>query len=164
MYVKYPGMYEHLEGDIIHQPGENEYLYAHHCHTRQASCGDENQFVVLDILPQCLWNELMDAWWRRIWKRKNPWYNAWKDAELQIFCLRAQYEPGFPNAPHLIADRHRAVGQGVQQVQEGGNNGVPPPPEQRASVSPALGLAPAHWVRRSIHTIHQARVRGVCPY
>ena len=106
MYVKYPGMYEHLEGDIIHQPGENEYLYAHHCHTRLASCDDDNQFVVLDILPQCLWNELMDAWWRQIWKRKNPWYNAWKDAELQIFCLRAQYEPGFPNAPHLIADGH----------------------------------------------------------
>ena len=54
-------MYEHLEGDIIHQPGENEYLYAHHHHTRLAPYGDENQFVVLDILPQRLWNELMDA-------------------------------------------------------------------------------------------------------
>ena len=54
MYVKYPGMYEHLEGDIIHQPGENEYLYAHHCYTRLAPYGNENQFVVSDILPQCL--------------------------------------------------------------------------------------------------------------
>ena len=83
----------------------------------------------------------MDAWWRWIWKRKNPWYDAWKDAEFQIFHLRAQYEPGFLNAPCLITDRHRAVGQGVQQVQEGGDDGVPPPPEQRASVSPVLGLA-----------------------
>ena len=134
-------MYEHLEGDIIRQPGKNEYLYAHHCHTRLAPYGNENKFAVSDILPQRLWNELMDAWWRRIWKRKNPWYDAWKDAEFQIFCLRAQYEPGFPNAPRLIADGHRAVGQGVQQVQEGGDDGVPPPPEQRASVSPVLGLA-----------------------
>ena len=138
-------MYEHLEEDIICQPGKNEYLYAHHCHTRLAPYGDENQFVVLDILPQCLWNELMDTWWRQIWKRKNPWYDAWKDAEFQIFHLRAQYEPRFPNA-------------------EGGDDGVPPPPEQRTSVSPALGLAPAHWVWRLICTIHQARARGACSY
>ena len=89
MYVKYSGMYEHLEGDIICQPGENKYLYAHHHHTRLAPYGNENQFAVLDILPQCLWNELMDAWWRWIWKRKNLWYDAWKDAEFQIFCFRA---------------------------------------------------------------------------
>ena len=164
IYVKYPGMHEHLEGDIIRQPGENEYLYAHHHHTRLAPYGNENQFVVSDILPQYLWNELMDAQWRRIWKRKNPWYDAWKDAEFQIFCLRAQYEPRFPNAPRLITDGHRAVGQGIQQVQEGGNDGVPPPPEQRASISPAPGLAPAHWVRRSICTIRQARARGARPY
>ena len=94
----------------------------------------------------------MDAQWRQIWKRKNPWYDAWKDAEFQIFRLRAQYEPRFPNAPCLIADGHRAVGQGVQQVQEEGDNGVSPPPEQRASISPAPGLAPAHWVRRLIRT------------
>ena len=106
----------------------------------------------------------MDAWWRWIWIWKNPWYDAWKDAEFQIFCLRAQYEPRSPNAPCLIADGHRAVGQGVQQVQEGGDDGVPPPPEQTASVSPALGLAPVHWVRRLIHTICQARARGACPH
>ena len=63
MYVKYPGMYEHLEEDIICQPGKNEYLYAHCHHTRLAPYGNENQFTVSDILPQCLWNELMDAWW-----------------------------------------------------------------------------------------------------
>ena len=61
MYVKYPGIYEHLEGDIICQPGVNEYLYAHYRHARLAPYGGENQFVVSDILPQCLWNELMDA-------------------------------------------------------------------------------------------------------
>ena len=49
-------------------------------------------------------------------------------------------------------------------MQEGGEDGVPPLPEQRASLSPALGLAPTHWVRRSICTIHQARVRGACSY
>ena len=142
MYVKYPGMYEHLEGDIICQPGKNEYLYAHHRHTRLAPYGDENQFVVSDILPQYLWNELMDAWWRRIWKRKNPLYDAWKDAEFQIFHLRAQYEPGFPNAPRLIADGHRAVGQEVQQVQEGGDDGVPPPPEQESLSISCTGSGP----------------------
>ena len=120
--------------------------------------------VLLKILPQHLWNELMDTQWRQIWKRNNPWYDAWKDAEFQIFCLRARYESGFSNAPHLITDRHRAVGQGVQQVQEGGDDGVPPPPEQRASISPALDLAPAHWARRSICTICQARAKGVRPY
>ena len=66
MYVKYPGMYEHLEGDIICQPGENGYLYAHHPHTRLVPYDDKNQFVVLDILPQYLWNKLMDTWWRWI--------------------------------------------------------------------------------------------------
>ena len=97
-------MYEHLEGDIIRQPGKYGYLYAHHHHTRLAPYGGENQFAVLNILSQCLWNKLMDAQWRWIWKRKNPWYDAWKDAEFQIFRLRAQYEPRFPNAPHLITD------------------------------------------------------------
>ena len=86
----------------------------------------------------------MDTWWRWIWKRKNLWYDAWKDAEFQIFCLRAHYEPGFAIAPYSITDGHRAIGPGVQEVQEGGNNGVSPVPKQRASVSPALGLAPAH--------------------
>ena len=43
-----------LEGDIICQPSKNEYLYAHHHHTRLAPYGGENQFVILDILPQCL--------------------------------------------------------------------------------------------------------------
>ena len=144
MYVKYPGIYEHLEGDIICQPGKNEHLYTHHHHTRLVPCGSENQFAVLDILPQHLWNELMNAWWRQIWKRKNPWYDAWKDAEFQIFCLRAHYESRFPIAPYPITDRHRAIGPGVQEVQEGGDHGVPPVPEQRASISPAPGLAPAH--------------------
>ena len=164
MYIKYSGIYEHLEEDIIHQPGENEYLYAHYRHTRLVSYGSENQFAVSDILPQYLWNELMDAWWRWIWKRKNLWYDAWKDAEFQIFCLRACYEPRFPIAPHPIADGHRDIGPGVQEVQEGGNNEIPPVPEQRASLSPALGLAPAHLVRRSIRTICQVRVRGAHPY
>ena len=132
MYVKYPGMYEHLEGDIICQPGNNEYLYAHHHHTRLVPYGGENKFTVLDILPQCLWNELMDAWWRQIWKRKNPWYDAWKDAEFQIFCLRACYEPKFPIASHPLVNGYRAIGSEVQEVQEGGNNGAPPIPEQRA--------------------------------
>ena len=163
MYIKYPGIYEHLEGDIIHQPGENDYLYAHHCHTRLAPYGGENQFTVSDILPQCLWNELMDAQWRWIWKRKNPWYDAWKD-EFQIFCLMAHYKPGFSISPHPITDWHRAIGPGVQEVQEGGNNGVPPVSEQRASVSPALGLAPANWIRRLLCTVSQARARGVHPY
>ena len=49
-------------------------------------------------------------------------------------------------------------------MQEGGDDGVPPPPEQRASLSPARGLAPAHWVRRSIRTIRQVRARGARPY
>ena len=98
------------------------------------------------------------------WKRKNLWYDAWRDAEFQIFYLRACYESGFPIAPHPITDRHRAIGPGVQEVQEGGNNGVSPVPEQRASISPAPDLVSAHWVRRLIHTIHQARAKGVHPY
>ena len=149
MYVKYPRIYEHLEGDIIHQPGENEYLYGYHCHTRLAPYGGENKFMISDILPQCLWNELMDTWWRWKRKRKNLWYDAWKDTKLQIFYLRAHYEPGFPIAPHPITDRHRAIRPRVQEVQ-GGNDGVPPVPEQRASISPVPGLAPAHWIRRLI--------------
>ena len=64
----------------------------------------------------------MNAQWRQIWKRKNSWYNAWKNAEFQIFCLRACYKFGFPNAPHPITDRHRVIGPGVQEVQEGGEN------------------------------------------
>ena len=116
-YVKYPGIYEHLEGDIIHQPGDNECLYAHHHHTRLVPYGGENQFVIFNILPQFLWNKLIDTQWRWIWKRKDPWYDAWKNAEMQ-----------------------------------------------RASASPVSGLVPAHWVRRSIHTIHQARAREACSY
>ena len=105
--------------------------------------------MISDILPQCLWNELMDTWWRWKRKRKNLWYDAWKDTKLQIFYLRAHYEPGFPIAPHPITDRHRAIRPRVQEVQ-GGNDGVPPVPEQRASISPVPGLAPAHWIRRLI--------------
>ena len=62
-YVKYLGMYEHLEGDIICQAGKNKYLYAHHHHIMLVPYGSENQFVVSDILPQHLWNELMDIQW-----------------------------------------------------------------------------------------------------
>ena len=38
-------------------------FYAHHHHITLVPYGSENQFVVSDILPQHLWNELMDIQW-----------------------------------------------------------------------------------------------------
>ncbi|KAF8546608.1 hypothetical protein OG21DRAFT_1527718 [Imleria badia] len=39
--------------------------------------------AVSDIILRRVWNEIMDACWRHVWKRKHPWFDAWRSAESQ---------------------------------------------------------------------------------
>jgi hypothetical protein len=45
-----------------------------------------------EILTQQFWNRIIDAHWRRIWKRKNPWFEAWRELTF-TYELDAERSP-----------------------------------------------------------------------
>jgi hypothetical protein len=45
-----------------------------------------------EILTQQFWNHIIDARWRRIWKRKNPWFEAWRELTF-TYELDAERSP-----------------------------------------------------------------------
>jgi hypothetical protein len=45
-----------------------------------------------EIPTQQFWNHIIDARWRRIWKRKNPWFEAWRELTF-TYELDAERSP-----------------------------------------------------------------------
>jgi hypothetical protein len=75
IYLIWPSSLEESEGDVVRKLDGN-YAYLHHRHQRLAPYGGQNQHMVLDIIPRRVWNTIMDACWRCVWKRKHPWFDA----------------------------------------------------------------------------------------
>ncbi|KAF8546550.1 hypothetical protein OG21DRAFT_1527756, partial [Imleria badia] len=100
IYLIWPGSLKESEGDVVRK-SDGKYAYLHHRCQRLSPYGGQNQHAVSDIIPRSIWNKIMDACWRRIWKRKHPWFDAWRSAESQVITLKLTYEPGF----HVREDR-----------------------------------------------------------
>jgi hypothetical protein len=45
-----------------------------------------------EIPTQQFWNRIIDARWRRVWKRKNPWFEAWRELTF-TYELDAERSP-----------------------------------------------------------------------
>ena len=70
-----PTSYDPLEGDLIRRfndvLGDYEYVYVHQ--------STKPLHGLVDMPTQQFWNRIIDARWRRVWKRKNPWFDDWKN-------------------------------------------------------------------------------------
>jgi hypothetical protein len=67
-------------------PESNGWDYILHPHVTRPLEGFE------EILTQQFWNHIIDARWRRIWKRKNPWFEAWRELTF-TYELDAERSP-----------------------------------------------------------------------
>ena len=77
-FVIDPTNLDPLEGDVIRHfnvfSGEWDFILVHQA-TRPLPGLEE-------IPMQQFWNWMIDAWWRCIWKRKNPWYDTWRNLQV----------------------------------------------------------------------------------
>ncbi|KAF8546274.1 hypothetical protein OG21DRAFT_1491404 [Imleria badia] len=159
IYLIWPGSLKESEGDVVRKP-EGEYAYLHHCHQRLAPYGGRNQHAVSDIILRRVWNEIMDARWRCVWKRKHPWFDAWRSAESQVITLRLNYEPGFYiGEDRPLIERHPSLGPGDQEVEEPDNVRVPHIHHHQSPLANRENIPATHWVRRS-YVSHNKRSIG----
>ena len=103
---------------------------------------------------------MIDAWWRCIWKRKNPWYDAWRNLQVDAdnhvlnivhFC--------FTNCP--IRDRHDPNRLLYQEKVEDRDVSLPPSLCEASPNVSSVSVAPTSVVRRLICQCHQAWIRSV---
>ena len=79
-FILDPTSYNLLEGDLIRRfnnvIGDYEYVYVHQ--------STKLLHGLVDMPMQQSWNQIIDARWRRVWKRKNPWFDDWKNLRLLV--------------------------------------------------------------------------------
>jgi hypothetical protein len=121
-----------------------------------------------EIPTQQFWNRIIDARWRRIWKRKNPWFEAWRE-------LTTTYELDVERSPRvafaaftvrLDQYQRRYYPLVAAGKEEPADNENVPSPIRGNSVPQAVNaiMAIARVARRSLCEHHQARIRSAHPY
>jgi hypothetical protein len=121
-----------------------------------------------EIPTQQFWNRIIDARWRRIWKRKNPWFEAWRELTF-TYELDAERSPRVAFAAFTVwLDQYQQrfyplVAAGKE---EPADDEVVPPPIRGNSIPPPINtiVAIARVARRLLRERHQARICSVCPY
>jgi hypothetical protein len=58
-----------------------------------------------EIPTQQFWNRIIDARWRRVWKRKNPWFDAWRELTF-VTVLGPYWDHSFLTSFSSILCRH----------------------------------------------------------
>ena len=108
-------------------------------------------------------NQMIDAWWRRIWKRKNPQYDTWRKLQVDTdnHVLNILHSC-FANCP--IRDRHDPNQLLHQEKVENRDVSLPPSLREASPNISSVSVAPTSAVRRSICQHHQARICSACPY
>jgi hypothetical protein len=121
-----------------------------------------------EIPTQQFWNRIIDARWRRVWKRKNPWYEAWRELTF-TYELDAERSPRVAFAAFTVRlDQYQRrfyplVAAGKE---EPADDEVVPPPICGNSIPAPINaiVAIARVARRSLRERRQARICSARPY
>ena len=114
-----------------------------------------------EIPTQQFWNQIIDARWQSIWKRKNPWYDEWGTYTVQQTSMST--EP-LLSIHHPLSNRHSAHQLLLKQEVEQANDNVHILQCIHSASVPTECMASPSMVRRSLCEHHQARVRSARPY
>ena len=118
---------------------------------------------------QQFWNQIIDTKWRWMWKRKNLWYDNWKNLwllvdinELRLAVKRS--EERLNRAVPALCQRRLPSQQRIKEEEVRGDEIIPPPEASGAADLSASSLAPTSVVRRSLRQHHQAWLSSSMPY
>ena len=84
------------------------------------------------MLTQQFWNRIIDARWRQVWKRKNPWFDDWKNLQLlaDIDELRLAVKRSEERLNQVIPALHQYRLPSQRKIKEDevqGDEVIPPP-------------------------------------
>jgi hypothetical protein len=143
-------------------PESNGWDYVLHSHVTRPLEGFE------EILTQQFWNRIIDARWRRIWKRKNPWFEAWREL-MFTYELDAERSPRVTFAAFTVRlDQYqcRFYPLVAAAKEEPADDEVVPPQHHGGSFPPPANviMAIARVARRLLRERRQARICSARPY
>jgi hypothetical protein len=143
-------------------PESNGWDYVLHSHVTRPLEGFE------EIPTQQFWNCIIDARWRQIWKRKNPWFEAWREL-MFTYELDAERSPRVTFAAFTLwldqYQRHFYPLVTAGKEEPADDEVVPPQPHGDSIQLPANTLvAFAHVARRLLREHCQARICSAHPY
>ena len=157
--------YDPLEGDLIRRfnnvIGDYEYVYVHQ--------STKPLHGLVDMPTQQFWNRIIDARWRRVWKRKNPWFDDRKnlrlladidELRLAVKCSEERLNRVIP----ALRQRRLPSQQRIKEEEVQGDEVIPPPEASGTADLSTSSLAPTSVVRRSLRQRHQARLSSSMPY
>ena len=164
-FIMDPTSYDPLEGDLIRRfndiLGDYEYIYIHQ--------STKPLYGLVDMPTQQFWNRIIDARWRRVWKRKNPWFDDWKNLrlladidELRLAVKRS--EERLNRAVPALRQRRLPSQRRIKEEEIRGDEVIPPPEASGAADLSASSMAPTSVVRRSLRQRRQARLSSSMPY
>jgi hypothetical protein len=121
-----------------------------------------------EIPTQQFWNCIIDARWRRVWKRKNPWFEAWRELTF-TYELDAERSPRVAFAAFTVrldqCQRHFYPLVAAGKEEPADDEVVPPPIHGNSIPAPINAIvAIARVARRSLRERRQARIRSARPY
>jgi hypothetical protein len=121
-----------------------------------------------EIPTQQFWNRIIDARWRRVWKRKNPWFEAWRDLTF-TYELDAERSPRVAFAAFTVRlDQYqrRFYPLVTAGKEEPADDEVVPPPIRGNPIPAPLNaiVAIARVARRSLRERRQAWICSARPY
>jgi hypothetical protein len=121
-----------------------------------------------EIPMQQFWNRIIDAHWRRVWKRKNPWFEAWRELTF-TYELDAERSPRVAFAAFTVRldqyQRHFYPLVAAGKEEPADDEVVPPPIRGNSIPAPINAIvAIARVARRSLRERRQARIRSARPY
>jgi hypothetical protein len=121
-----------------------------------------------EIPTQQFWNRIIDARWQWVWKRKNPWFEAWRELTF-TYELDAEKSPRVAFAAFTVQlDQYQRrfyplVAAGKEEPAD--DEVVPPSVRGNAIQAPVNALvAIACVARRLLRERRQARIRSARPY
>jgi hypothetical protein len=143
-------------------PESNGWDYVLHPHVIRPLEGFE------EIPTQQFWNRIIDARWRRILKRKNPWFEAWREL-MFTYELDAERSPRVAFAAFTLRlDQYQRCFYPLVAAgkEEPADDEVIPPQLRSDSIQPPTNalVAIARVARRSLCECRQARIRSACLY
>ena len=157
--------YDPLEGDLIRRfndvLGDYEYVYVHQ--------STKPLHGLVDMPTQQFWNRIIDARWRRVWKRKNPWFDDWKNLQLladidelrlAVKCSEERLNRVIP----ALRQRRLPSQRRIKEEEIRGDEVIPPPEASGAANLSASSLAPTSVVRRSLRQRRRAWLSSSMPY
>ena len=164
-FIMDPTSYDPLEGDLIRRfnnvIGDYEYVYVHR--------STKPLHGLVDMPTQQFWNWITDARWRQVWKRKNPWFDDWKNLQLladidELRLAVKRSEERLNRAIPALCQCRLPSQRRIKEEEVRGDEVIPPPEASGAADLSTSSLAPTSVVRRLLRQCRQAQLSSLMPY